>query len=361
MYIKNPQVTELCLFFLTLSHILKINQIMRQFFSLFVFCFSILLCWQCSINKTNLLQLQQGKWEQLKSVDGSVPVKRHEAAFVSVNDKFYLLGGRRMNPVSIYDAKTKKWTNGAVPPIELHHFQPVVYGTDIYILGALTGGYPGETPVEHIFIYQTTNDSWKKGTAIPTDRLRGGAGVALMNDKIYLSCGIKDGHRGDHKKWLDVFDIKTGNWEKLPDAPRPRDHFQSVIANNKLYNIGGRTTIAAENPFKNTIGEVDVFDFTTQKWSTINDPIPTKRAGNFTLLLGEDILVFGGESFTQEPAHSEVEALNVNSHKWTILPPLPVGRHGTGAVFLNNKIYTASGCGNRGGEPELADLWSFEY
>jgi len=320
------------------------------------------ILWHCSTTKNiSLAQLEKGNWAELTSADGSKPVKRHEAAFVKVGDHFYLLGGRRMNPVSIYDTNSKTWTNGAVPPIELHHFQPVVYGTDIYILGALTGGYPGETPVPHIYIYDTKSNQWQKGTAIPTDRLRGGAGTALKGDKIYLSCGIKDGHRGDHKKWLDVFDIKTGSWEKLPDAPRPRDHFQSVIANNKLYNLGGRTTISADNPFKNTIGEVDVYDFTTKKWSTIPEPIPTKRAGNFTLLLGDDILVFGGESFTQEPAHSEVEALNINTHTWTTLPPLPKGRHGTGAVIFDNQIYTASGCGHRGGEPELSDLWTFSF
>jgi len=329
---------------------------MRFLSAVFGICFCSLLIWNCASTKIGIAQLQKGSWAELKAVDGSQPVKRHEAAFVGIGDKFYLLGGRRMNPVSIYDNQTKKWTNGAVSPIELHHFQPVVYGPDIYILGALTGGYPGETPVKHIYIYHTKTDQWVKGAAIPTDRLRGGAGTALMGDKIYLSCGIKDGHRGDHKKWLDVYDITNNTWTKLPDAPRPRDHFQSVIANNKLYNIGGRTTIAADNPFKHTIGEVDVFDFTTQQWSTITDPIPTKRAGNFTLLLDEEILVYGGESFTQEPAHSEVEALNTRNHTWKSLPPMPIGRHGTGAILLNSKIYTASGCGKRGGEPELSDL-----
>ncbi len=335
---------------------------MRFKFPLIFSCLTILFFWQCSSTKNvSIPKLKKGNWSQLQSADGSQPVKRHEAAFVKVGNKFYLIGGRRMNPVSIYDTNAKTWTNGAVPPIELHHFQPITVNQDIYILGALTGGYPGETPVPNIYIYETATNTWKKGPAIPEDRLRGGAGVAIKGDKIYLSCGIKDGHRGDHKKWLDVFDLSTQKWDKLTDAPRARDHFQSVIANNKLYNIGGRTTIAANNPFKNTIGEVDVYDFSTATWSTIKDPIPTKRAGNFTLLLGEEILVFGGESFTQEPAHAEVEALNVKTHQWKSLPPLPQGRHGTGAVILNNKIYTASGCGNRGGEPELSDLWSFSY
>ncbi|MEM6319926.1 MAG: kelch repeat-containing protein [Bacteroidota bacterium] len=328
----------------------------------FLFLLFLPLFWYCSSSQQlSVANLEKGQWTKLKSDDGSQPVKRHEAAFVGVKDKFYLIGGRRMNPVSIYDTQTKTWTNGSVPPVELHHFQPVVYQNDIYILGALTGGYPGETPVEHIYIYETATDKWKRGAAIPQNRLRGGAGTALLDNKIYLSCGIKDGHRGDHKSWLDVYDLKTGEWTQLPDAPRPRDHFQSVIADGKLYNVGGRTTIAAQNPFKHTIGEVDVFDFATKTWSTIKDLIPTQRAGNFTLLLGEEILVLGGESFAQQAAHSEVEALNTQTHRWSQLPNLPVGRHGTGAVFFNKRIYTASGCGNRGGNPELSDLWTFSF
>ncbi|MFK7934487.1 MAG: Kelch repeat-containing protein [Saprospiraceae bacterium] len=319
----------------------------------------VLLCWQCFTVKP--AALEQGSWKEIKSQDGSLPQERHEAAFVGVGDKFYLLGGRRINPVSIYDPQKNIWTAGAASPIELHHFQPIVYQNEVYILGAMTGKYPGETPVPNIYIYNPQKDTWRKGAAIPTERLRGGAGAVLYKDKIYLVCGIKDGHRGDHKNWLDVFDLKTQQWQQLPDAPRARDHFQAVIANNKLYCLGGRTTVAADNPFKNTIAEVDVFDLKTQRWTTLSEPIPTPRAGNFTLLIGNEILVLGGESFQQKLAHSEIEALHTDTHLWRNLPALPRGRHGTGAILYNNKICTASGCGSRGGTPELADLWMFSF
>lgn len=329
----------------------------KKYYFLFIL---IALVWQCTTSKTlSFEKLPMGQWNSLTAVDGSQPEERHEAAFVRVKDRFYLLGGRGMKPVSIYDTKTKKWRNGAVPPIELHHFQPIVYQKEIYVLGALTGGYPGETPVTNIYIYNPSKDNWRKGAIIPENRRRGGSGVALLGNKIFLVCGIKDGHRGDHKNWLDAFDLQTQQWEILPDAPRPRDHFQSVIVDNKLYNLGGRTTIAADNPFKNTIGEVDVFDLKTNKWTTLAKPLPTLRAGNFTLVLNNEILVLGGESFTQEPAHAEVEALHTHTHTWRSLPALPQGRHGTGAVFMDNQIFTASGCGNRGGSPELADFWTY--
>ncbi len=297
-----------------------------------------------------------GQWTTIEASDGSLPVQRHEAAFVGIKDRFYLLGGRRMNPSSIFDIPSQSWKNGNKVPIEMHHFQPVVYDEKIYILGAMTGKYPGETPIPHIYIYNPVSDSWEKGDPIPEDRQRGGAGAVVYKNKIYLACGIKDGHRGDHKNWLDVYDPQTGQWEKLPDAPRARDHFQAVVAKDKLYLLGGRTTKSAEGPFKNTIPEVDVYDFYTNTWSTLDNNLPTPRAGNYAILYGEDILVMGGESATQKPAHKEVEALNIHTHSWKSLSPMLQGRHGTGVILYKNKLYVASGSGNQGGGPELTSM-----
>ena len=47
------------------------------------------------------------QWELVASDDGSLPVARHEAAFVGVTDNLFLLGGRRNNPTSIF----KHWQN----------------------------------------------------------------------------------------------------------------------------------------------------------------------------------------------------------------------------------------------------------
>ncbi|MEL7163380.1 MAG: galactose oxidase, partial [Bacteroidota bacterium] len=223
-------------------------------------------------------------------------------------------------------------------------------------LGAMTGGYPGETPLPEIHIYNPTRNEWRTGATIPEDRRRGGAGAVLHNGKIYLVCGIQDGHRGGHVAWLDAYDPTTDTWEQLPDAPRPRDHFQAVVHDGKLYALAGRTTVAATNPFANTIGEVDVYDFTSQQWSTLSDTLPTLRAGNAAIALEDDILVIGGESKDQLLAHNEVEALAVTTGKWRALDTLSKGRHGTGVVRFQGQLIMASGCGHHGGSPELADV-----
>lgn len=289
------------------------------------------------------------------------PTARHEAAFVAVGNKAYLLGGRGIKPVDIYDPATRSWTSGAESPVEIHHFQPVVVNEEIYLLGAMTGGYPGETPLPEVYIYSPAKDAWRTGATIPEGRRRGGAGTVLHDGKIYLVCGIVDGHRGGHVAWLDVYDPATDSWEQLPDAPRPRDHFQAVVANGNLYALAGRTTVAATNPFANTIGEVDVYNFASGSWSTLSDTLPTHRAGNAALLHGGDILVAGGESTAHEVAHNEVEALSVATGTWSARDTLQRGRHGTGLVALDGQLIMASGCGNRGGSPELSDVIARSY
>ena len=299
-----------------------------------------------------------GPWEPVRNE--TEPVARHEAAFIQVGKRYYLLGGRGIRPVSIYDAGSRQWTEGSKPPVEIHHFQPVVYKNEIYLLGAMTGGYPGETPLPNVYIYSPETDTWRTGDEIPEDRRRGGAGAVLHDGLIYLVCGIRDGHRGDHKKWLDTYNPATGEWAQLPDAPRARDHFQSVVADGKLYALAGRTTIAATNPFENTIGLVDVYDLAAGTWSTLPNEIPTRRAGTTAITLGDRILVVGGESDTQELAHADVEALDVRNGTWSAQPPLSKGRHGTGIISDRGRLIMASGCGHRGGEPELTDMISAE-
>ena len=54
-----------------------------------------------------------------------MPHKRHEACFVNVNGKGYLIGGRGEKPVDVYDPNIQSWTQKAGPGLELHHMQCV--------------------------------------------------------------------------------------------------------------------------------------------------------------------------------------------------------------------------------------------
>ena len=302
-----------------------------------------------------LSSIQATAWEAVETI--GKPNARHEAAFIECDGRFFLLGGRGIKPVDIFDPKTGAWSQGAKPPVEIHHFQPVVWEGRILLAGAMTGKYPHETALPRIQVYDPKTDAWSEGAEIPEDRRRGGAGAVIHGSKLYLVCGIQNGHWDGWVNWLDSLDLKSGTWEKLPDAPRVRDHFQSAVIDGRIYAAGGRKTSGIiKKVFDLTIPEVDVYDLATATWTTLESPVhnlPTPRAGNSAIAIGHELIIAGGESMTQKTAHSELQALDTRTGIWRTLTPLLRGRHGSGLTLWDEALYICAGSGNRGGSPEL--------
>jgi N-acetylneuraminic acid mutarotase len=279
---------------------------------------------------------------------------RLENGYVQVGDRFYLVGGIGRNRVEIFDPAADRWTAGAFPPVDMHHFQAVAYGNKLYVVGAMTGGYPTEPPLPNIYIYDPAADSWTVGPEIPADRRRGGAGVVVHDGLIYVVAGIRNGHTDGHVAWMDTFDPRTGQWQKLPDAPRARDHFQAAVIGGRLYAAGGRrSSFATGQTFELTVPEVDVYDLQTKQWSTLPAAanIPTPRAGCTAVVVNGKLLIMGGESGRQSVAHSEVEEFDPATGRWTTLAPLAMGRHATQGILRDRRIFLAAGSRNRGSSP----------
>ncbi|MFY0628419.1 MAG: galactose oxidase [Reichenbachiella sp.] len=280
-------------------------------------------------------------------------VGRHENAFVKFQDKFYLIGGRGINPVNVFDPKTNQWETKGKTPLEIHHFQPVVYNDAIYFVGAMTGKYPVETPLENIWMYYPKKDKWEKGPNIPKEIQRGGAGVVIRNDKIYVACGIDLGHTSGTNNSFDSFDLKTSTWTRLTKAPHIRDHFSAVLVNDKLYLIGGRNTSEHHEDnfaafFGATTPEVDVYDFSSEKWITLKAPLSVPTAAGSVVNVGQYILYAGGES-NQPKAHNQTQCLDTKTGDWIELATLNIGRHGSHAIVHEGNVYIAAGSPNRGG------------
>ena len=261
----------------------------------------------------------------------------------------------------MFDPATNSWQALGEPPMEIHHFQAVNYNDTIFLIGAMTGAYPVENPLENIWKYHPEEDRWEKGAEIPLAYRRGSSGAVLYKDKIYLVCGIDFGHTSGTNNHFSSYNLLTGEWTELTKAPHIRDHFSAIIVEDKLYCIGGRNTSFHlpgnfEAFFDATVPYVDVYDFTTEKWETIEEKLPYPTAAGGIVNIENDIIYFGGEG-TLDRAYDQTQCLNTKTMEWTLLSPLNTGRHGGGAVVYNNQIYTAAGSPNKGG----GNLSSIEF
>lgn len=292
-------------------------------------------------------------WQPLVSTDGSVLTARHEAAGVVVGEAIYLIGGRGNRPVERFSMTTGQWENLGLAPLELHHVQPVVLGTDILLMGAFTCCYPREQLVAEIHVFDTLTDTWRVEGSLPADRLRGSVAVVVREERIYLLGGNTQGHDGGAVAWFDEYDPSTGIWQALPDAPNARDHFSAVLLGNKLIAAAGRQT-SMPNPAANPVQAVDVYDFDTRSWHSVAT-IPTVRGGAVAVAHGNDVIVAGGEINTSDVALDVVEAYDVINDQWRTLPPMKSGRHGSGGGIIDARFIMLSGASRIGGSHEAGD------
>ncbi len=317
---------------------------------------AFLLLLQACSSSDNTENGAEENWQWEVVTTQGKPTARHEASFLEHQGLLYLLGGRRINPVDVFDPKTSAWTAKSQTPLEIHHFQAVSVGDAIYIVGAMTGQYPNETPLANVIAYYPASDTFETLHEIPESRRRGGAGAVVYNDKIYIVGGIKNGHVDGYVPWLDEYDPATGEWTALPDASFARDHVQAVIQKDKLYVFGGRTSRQRTNQVLELLVKYgETFDLKTKRWAPVKQSmaLPTLRAGNSLLAWGDEIIVAGGESHTQELSHFEMDSFNTASQTWSRWPDPIAARHGTGFAVSGDYVYIASGSANRGGGPEL--------
>ncbi|MEM6803361.1 MAG: putative Ig domain-containing protein, partial [Bacteroidota bacterium] len=279
-------------------------------------------------------------------------IPRHENSFVQAGDKFYLFGGRESpKVVESYNYVNKSWSSShAQAPQSFNHFQPITYQGLIWVIGAFkANGFPTEPNAERVYMYDPLNDNWINGANIPTNRRRGSAALVMYNDKFYVIGGNNNGHSGGYVAWFDEFDPATNTWTQLTDAPRARDHFQAVLIGNKIYCAGGRQTGGSGGLLEPRLAEVDVYDFSSNSWSTLpaSSNLPTLRAGTSSVNFKGQLVVIGGEGGGM--AFDDVEAFDPSNNSWTTLASMNFARHGTGAIVSGDGIYTTSGSPVQGG------------
>ncbi len=291
-------------------------------------------------------------WQVLQT-SGSAQ-ERHESSAVVIGDRLYVVGGRGDRALQALDLNTREWSTLATPPLEVHHAQAVAHAGKLLIITGFTGGFPDETPLANVLVYDAKVDRWTAGASIPEARRRGAAGVAIEGDIAYVLGGNAKGHNNGYVRWTDAFNIATGEWKVLADAPNARDHFHAVAVNGRVYAAAGReSSHNTGESFSRTVKPVDVYDIASNTWRTLPAPIPTPRAGTSTVAAAGKVLVIGGESGSQAEAHHEVEALDPATGAWTALPSLRQGRHGFQAGQHGGSVIVAAGSANRGGGPEL--------
>lgn len=272
-----------------------------------------------------------------------------ETAVVGLGGKVYVLGGFNgglgvIDAVQIFDVASCEWSVGPALPAPAHHINAAVVGDTIYVAGALSGDS-----------FTATGDTWSWAPArelawtvlppLPAGSERGASVTGAIGDRIYVAGGLRGGQSVAD---VSAYDVVQRTWSApLPPLPVGRDHGCGAVLGGKLYSIGGRR------------GGVSgaVHEYTPGGGWVAKAAMPTPRAGVACGVVGEEIVVVGGEG---NPANAlgvfpQAEAYTPATDTWRSLASMKTPRHGMGAAGHDGKLYVPGG-GTRAGFGATAKL-----
>uniref|UniRef100_A0A1A8RQT8 Kelch-like 23 n=1 Tax=Nothobranchius rachovii TaxID=451742 RepID=A0A1A8RQT8_9TELE len=229
----------------------------------------------------------------------------------------YVTGGYRtntveaMDTVSIYNCDFDEWTEGS-PMItaRYYHCSVALHGC-IYAIG----GYRGGAPEQHTEFYDPLKKKW-----FPVAKMIQGVGNATacaMGDQIYVTGGHY-GYRGSctYEK-IQVYRPDVNEWSIVTISPHPEYGLCSVSLHNKLYLVGGQTTVA------------DCYDTERDEWRPIS-VMKERRMECGAAVINGCIYVTGGYSYSKGTYLQSIEKYDPELDSWEIVGtlPSPVRSHG---------------------------------
>lgn len=272
------------------------------------------------------------EWLELAPLPGGA---RQEIGVAEVGGAILTIGGFEApfagltGRVEAYDVETDTWRALASLPLVAHHIGAGVVAGHVYAVGGLTTLQ--FSPRSELYRYLPDVDVWEPRAALPTPR--GAMAVATAGDRLHAIGGFGAGVEvADHA----AYDPASDTWQVLAPLPVPRDHLAAVTIDGFLYVVGGRTPNTAR---------LDRYDPRCDAWTTLA-PMPTARSGHAAAAIDGKLVVLGGEVDNRRPPNRvfvEVELYDPETDRWVSLEPMPVPRHGMGAVTVDGLVYVPGG------------------
>ncbi len=125
-------------------------------------------------------------------------------------------------------------------------------------------------------------------------------------------------------------------WSRLADMNSPHEYHAAVVAEGKIYVVGGGEAAQCEE-----------YDPATNRWNLLPQMPTAGRCFPGAAAIGRKIYVIGGTSRSVN-VYATVEAYDIIRRSWTKCADLLVPRNRLAAVALGGKIYALGGMDAKG-------------
>ena len=150
---------------------------------------------------------------------------------------------------------------------------------------------------------------------------------AVLERSVYVGGGDTD--YGDDGYYIQVFNMKTNNWSRLPRYEYK--WFAMTVINHHLTLVGGRGV--GWEP----TNQLAVYEPSSQQWTYPYNPMPTPRHSPAVLMYDIWLLVAGG--YASYTPLATVELFNTSTNQWLATSSLPTPCSLLTSAFVDNYGY----------------------
>ena len=239
--------------------------------------FSILICGGENENRealNDVYELKGPDFVPMKFPSMLEPRSLCETAVISSD--IFVVGGSLSNnvkvtySVEIWSEKSKTWCYKTQLPDKRRSFRICSFKQNLYIIGGC--GVGCKETLSSCLVYNIKNAKWSQIPDMNTKREH--VACTVFEGKIVVSSG--------YLKSVEAYDYYENKWTYLADMIETRVCHASVSMGNKMFVIGGYSTLNSE-----------VFDCYSRKFTSIISFMHSHNLSYFQAVnIGKDIVIF---------------------------------------------------------------------
>ncbi|CAG5104992.1 Oidioi.mRNA.OKI2018_I69.chr1.g1736.t1.cds [Oikopleura dioica] len=215
-----------------------------------------------------------------------------------------------------YDVNEDEWTTLENMPIGRYNHSCVLYQKKIIVIGGQDGHNKLVKPVQ---MFDPENNSWSTIGEMKWSRIH--FACSLYLDSIWLIGGIKKIDVGPISV-VESFNLETEEWHRQPPLPFPVMNSAAVAWRDQLFNIGGRERLP--NSEYVSTDKISMYKAMDNIWQVIVK-ISVPRHNLSAVIANERIYILGGEQRISYETGSvgiiSVECFDLESER--LLSPIP--------------------------------------
>lgn len=320
-------------------------------------------------------------WEKMKTS----PVPRLDGAAIQIRNLFFVFAGYAdinnvHSHVDIYNFDDGTWGGRFDMPKEMAHSH-LGMATDGRYIYIVNGQYGPQCrgPTSDTFVLDTETKQWSGLPPLPVPRYA--PATQLWRGRLHVMGGSKENR---HTPGLEHWSLAVKNgkalekeWRSEIPIPRGGPHRACVVANDRLYVLGGQEGDFMAKPgspiFKCSrrmeVVYPDVYMLDDEmKWKVL-PPMPKPNSHiEFAWVLVNNSIVIAGGTTEKHPEtkkmvlNGEVFQFNLNTLKWSVIGKLPYRVKTTLVGFWNGWLYFTSGQRDKGPDDPspkkvVGDMW----